>query len=133
MLTTQALVDQPLLVGRLRQHRRGPVAGMPCLILEAWCPACRDVPCVAWPSPSRPDSVIVATSPCRRGPWVGSGVAFGLDPERMSEHRKIMDSHAAAVRRFEVEQRFRHQLREDLAYARSLEPRRRRGPAVWGS
>ena len=111
MLTLQGLAPSiPVLVGDLRQHRRGPIPGRPYQMIEAWCPACRDMHSLSLPDVFPIDGVELVDAPCNRGPWAGQRIAVGLDPGRRAEHRRVAADFAARLRRWRVEQGLRHQL-----------------------
>ena len=114
MVTTAALSDPAiLLVGVLRQHRRGAIPGRPYLDLLAHCPVCRCIHALAWPDVFRLDAVELVDAPCPRGPWEGQRIAVGLDPTRLAEHRMEVAGFTARLRRWRSEQRLRHRLAEE--------------------
>ena len=106
MVTTAALSDPAiLLVGVLRQHRRGAIPGRPYLDLLAHCPVCRCIHTLPWPDVFRLDAAELVAAPCPRGPWKGQRIAIGLDPVRMAEHRRIATDFASRLRRWRAERR----------------------------
>jgi hypothetical protein len=114
------LIDTiPLLVGGLRQHRRGPIPGRPYLRVIAHCPICRIPHSFAWQDTFRPDAVDLVTAPCARSPWAREKIGIALDPDRQAENSRIAAGFTAALRRWRVEARLRNPLAVERVEARS--------------
>jgi hypothetical protein len=120
-MTSAALIDPDvLMIGDLRQHRRGPEPKRPYLCVSAWCAHCRHPHIFPWPDNFRLESVEVVDLTCRGDrPWAGRRVLVGLDPDRRAEHQRLSEHHAEQLRRFLVERRLAHQFADQRARDRT--------------
>ncbi len=111
MITIHALPPtEPVLVGPLRMHRSGAIKGRPTLVVEPWCPYCRERHPVGWPNaPLVLDVYVPAKLPCGTGPFAGVETWVGLDDGRTTDHLLLMQLFAQALRRWRVEQKLKHQ------------------------
>jgi hypothetical protein len=114
MLTIHAVGPrEPLLLGTLSMHRRGPEKGRPVLTLDIYCAWCRHDHSITLPDTPTPIEIVhPLVAPCPSGPLAGETIFAMVDPRRANEAREMIRHFRASLRRFLVERRIRHQFAE---------------------